>query len=601
MTTLHEQGSYPRARNAIGCSSIRAVFAFSHSLQDYPTLENLLHINCNILTLRSLFKPQFHRPLATMTGVTGHTVITDLKIQGPASIHDIALEHHTADKRHSIWKHLFRFDPAAFRSMLFLAEVHIEDLADDDLVVTDIRAGGFSGQGDGWVEQPFGNCGLWVLREKYKDNKEKAITDVDLLYGKDAVDPRPNWTLKRVPFRGDEVLAARFTIRRGTLRPKTPSPTLRMNADGKFKIVQIADTHMVTGVGVCKDAIDAEGKPLRESDADPLTVKFIGEVLDREKPDLVILTGDNVHHNVLDTQTALFKVVAPIIKRQIPWAVVFGNHDDEGKWALSRKWCFVFTNLHADKKLAGKTQMEIFQDLPYSLCQSGPANVDGVGNYYLQIIGAAPSTRPVATIYLLDSHGQIPNTAKVNGNPDYEPIKQGQVGWFWSTSQALRKSREASGDTNSFHTSIVFQHIPLPEFGDPKLIMHAGCRGEPTEGPSENTYFYDALVGAGVSAMACGHDHVNDFCALLPEEWRKKGKAGPWLYYGGCVGFGAYCEYDGKRCWRRARVWELSAGMKDEEGKGEVRTWIRVEYQKERVGEIVLMENDMVQGGAGDC
>jgi hypothetical protein len=337
MTTLHGQGSHPRARNAIGCSSIRALFAFSHSLQDYPTLENSLHNNCNILTLRSLSEPQFRRPLATMTGVTGHTVITDLKIQGPASIHDIALEHRPAAKRRCIIKHLSSLDPTASRSVVCLAEVHIENLADDDLVVTDIRGGGFPGQGDGWVERPFGNCGLWILREKYKDNREKAITDVDLLYGKDAVDPRPGWTLKKVPFRGDEVLAARFTILRSTPRLKTPSPTLRINADGKFKIVQIADTHMVTGMGVCKDAIDAEGNPLPESEADPLTVEFMGRVLDKEQPDLVVLTGDNVHHDVLDTQTALFKVVAPIIKRQIPWAAIFGNHDDEGKWALSRK------------------------------------------------------------------------------------------------------------------------------------------------------------------------------------------------------------------------------------------------------------------------
>ena len=51
---------------------------------------------------------------------------------------------------------------------------------------------------------------------------------------------------------------------------------------------------MVTGVGVCKDAIDAHGDHLPESEADPLTVHFIGKILDVEKPDLVILTGASV-------------------------------------------------------------------------------------------------------------------------------------------------------------------------------------------------------------------------------------------------------------------------------------------------------------------
>jgi predicted phosphodiesterase len=94
---------------------------------------------------------------------------------------------------------------------------------------------------------------------------------------------------------------------------------------------------MVTGVGVCKDAIDAHGKNLPESEADPLTVNFIGKVLDVENPDLVILAGDQLHHDISDSQSALFKVVAPIIKRSIPFAAVFGNHDSEGIHALPRE------------------------------------------------------------------------------------------------------------------------------------------------------------------------------------------------------------------------------------------------------------------------
>lgn len=94
---------------------------------------------------------------------------------------------------------------------------------------------------------------------------------------------------------------------------------------------------MGTGVGVCKDAIDAHGKYLPKSEADPLTVNFVGNILDTEQPHLVVLTGDQLHHDISDSQTALFKVVAPIIERFIPFAAVFGNHDSEGAHALSRK------------------------------------------------------------------------------------------------------------------------------------------------------------------------------------------------------------------------------------------------------------------------
>ena len=95
---------------------------------------------------------------------------------------------------------------------------------------------------------------------------------------------------------------------------------------------------MVTGSGICKDAIDADGNRLPESEADPLTVKFMGEVLDVEKPDLAVLGGDQLHHDILHSKSALLKTVAPFIARSIPVAAVFGNHDDEGTHALSREY-----------------------------------------------------------------------------------------------------------------------------------------------------------------------------------------------------------------------------------------------------------------------
>ena len=165
---------------------------------------------------------------------------------------------------------------------------------------------------------------------------------MDILYGIDAIDPRPHWDLIRPPLqvqaRHDTPVAS-LSIRRGGAPPKSDreKPTLRARENGKFKIFQISDTHMVTGVGVCKDAFGPDKQLLSERDADPLTVEFIGKILDIEKPDLVILTGDQLHHDIPDSQSALFKVVSPMIERSIPFAVVFGNHDSEGSWASSSK------------------------------------------------------------------------------------------------------------------------------------------------------------------------------------------------------------------------------------------------------------------------
>ena len=181
-----------------------------------------------------------------------------------------------------------------------------------------------------------------MLRSNYNLAIHQAVTDVDILFGIDAVDPRPSWTLVRPPLQLNAqpdlpVALLSLQYRTAKLRPDAPRPALRVKKDGKFKIMQISDTHMVTGVGVCKDAVDAHGQPLPESEADPLTAEFLGGILDVEKPDLVILTGDQLHHDIPDTQSALFKVIAPLIERSLPYAVVFGNHDAEGAYALSRE------------------------------------------------------------------------------------------------------------------------------------------------------------------------------------------------------------------------------------------------------------------------
>lgn len=222
-----------------------------------------------------------------------------------------------------------------------MAVVTEEELTAEDLLVMDIRVGEPSpnlSSGHAWESRP---GGIWVLRSKFSGKIDQAVTEVDILFGVDAVDPRPQWALMQTSLQLEDyskVPIARLSVLHGRVKPRPDArAALRVREDGKFKIVQISDTHMVVGVGVCKDAIDAYGENLPESEADPLTVNFMGKILDIEKPDLVILTGDQLHHNVSDSQSALFKVVAPIIERSIPFAVVFGNHDSEGIHALSRE------------------------------------------------------------------------------------------------------------------------------------------------------------------------------------------------------------------------------------------------------------------------
>ncbi|KAF2115517.1 Metallo-dependent phosphatase-like protein [Lophiotrema nucula] len=497
-----------------------------------------------------------------MTSANTYTFLTDLTINYSSPADPASSVKLSLSDWHSIEKDLY-LHQADQGARLQVTQAKPGELTSEDQVIVEVTVGKPPSVTDPeslWEGRP---GGIWIRRSEYTGEGQQAVTGIDILFGTDAVDPRPQWHLLPEPLQLDHAPSktpiARLTIRRGRPRPKLERPMLRAREDGSLKIVQISDTHMVTGVGSCNDAIDAEGKPLPESEADPLTVEFIGSILDVEKPDLVILTGDQLHHDILDSQTTLFKVVAPIIERAVPWAAAFGNHDSEGDHALSR---------HA--------QMALYQELPFSLCEPGPKDVYGVGNYYLQIYSNTMSDIPSSTLYLLDSHGQINADTQ---DPDYEAIQQSQIDWFVNTSQTLRQDRESTGSKKARHISLVYFHIPFPEFADDsKLTRIGGKRREPTEGPTINTHFYDALVQEGVAAVGAGHDHVNDFCAQI-----KDAEHSPWLCYNGGTGFGGYCSYDENRYYRRTRVWELNTSS------GTLSTWKRLEYQEQRVDQQELV------------
>jgi hypothetical protein len=231
--------------------------------------------------------------------------------------------------------------------------------------------------------------------------------------------------------------------------------------------------------------------------------------------------------------------------------------------------------------------MKLLQDVPFNLSEPGPVEVDGVGNFCIDVLGPAGLDVPVLTLYFLDSHGEIRPSWR--WKPDYWPIKQSQIDWFAENSQARRRAREEC-NANRLHLSLVFQHIPLPEFKNRDLLIQSGQRGEPTEGPSVNTNFYAALAEEGAVVFSCGHDHVNDFCALLPQQTQQNNSetthSGPWLCYGGAIGYGGYCSYGKEFYHRQARVLNFDMDA------GSLTTWMRREYNKHQVDKLQLFPRE---------
>lgn len=244
--------------------------------------------------------------------------------------------------------------------------------------------------------------------------------------------------------------------------------------------------------------------------------------------------------------------MAILAERKIPYAAIFGNHDDEG--VLSRQ-----------------AQMQLYESLPYSLCEAGPNQIDGVGNYYVEILANGNNKHSAITLYLLDTHGYSPDQTKYKG---YDWIKPNQIEWFKTAAESLKESHSHYTHT---HLNMAFIHIPLPEYRTEGNDI-VGSWNESVMAPGFNTHFKDALVEQDVKVVSCGHDHVNDYCMLSKDQ-----SAHPelWMCYAGGSGFGGYGGYGGYH--RRIRVFEVDTNQ------ARISTWKRLEY-----GDIASKIDDQI-------
>lgn len=251
----------------------------------------------------------------------------------------------------------------------------------------------------------------------------------------------------------------------------------------------------------------------------------------------------------------MFKIIEPLVKRKIPYAAIFGNHDDEG--TLSR---------HA--------QMDLYESLPYSVSEAGPNTIEGVGNYFIEIQGHS-SKHSALTLYFLDTHSYSPDEAHYRG---YDWLKLNQINWFKSTAEGLK---EAHSHYTHHHLNMAFIHIPLPEYGMPDN-ERVGNWTEPITAPAFNTHFKEALAEYDVKAISCGHDHVNDYCSLARAE--DSGEPQLWMCYAGGSGFGGYAGYNHYH--RRLRLFEIDTNM------ARISTWKRLEYGdiESRLDEQIIVD-----------
>ncbi|MGV8137242.1 MAG: metallophosphoesterase family protein [Mangrovibacterium sp.] len=281
---------------------------------------------------------------------------------------------------------------------------------------------------------------------------------------------------------------------------------LSYRLDRKFKIVQFTDVHWKAAV--------------RESDE---AAECMNRVLDEEKPDLVIYTGDHVTGEpVTEGIDALLK---PVVSRNIPFAAVLGNHDDE--FSMSRREIFDYMG-----KFPGNMTGTV-------------DGITGMTNFAIPLYQSS-SERIMTVLYGLDSNR--------------DTVEADQVAWYTRTSKDYTQKNKGIPIP-----SVAFFHIPVPEFKEAIIDPDArfyGTRKEQVACSKKNTGLFPAFKKNGdVMAVFVGHDHLNDYVVCWKEIM---------LCYGRVTGSRKTSHYNHPDGSNGARVIELTEGERGFE------SWIRL-------------------------
>ncbi|KAL8193971.1 hypothetical protein R6Q57_026213 [Mikania cordata] len=341
----------------------------------------------------------------------------------------------------------------------------------------------------------------------------------------------------------DVTFRATVPVRDGCLRVPSGSE------GSSFKVALFADLHF--GENAWTDWGPQQ---------DLKSVKVMSTVQDIERPDFVVYLGDVITANNLPIHNASLyweQAISPTRARNIPWASLFGNHDDARfEWPID--WfsssgvpqilCPYANTSRGDKcSFKGTTRLELTRDEirhnSLSYTGFGPQNLwPSVSNYVLTIV-SHDNKLPAMFMYFLDS----------GGGSYPEVISTIQSQWFHNISQEM--------NPDSSIPEIVFWHIPSKAYKK-VAARQTRCVGSMFDEPVATQ---EAEMGMmkllkkrlSVKAIFVGHNHGLDWCCPYKKMW---------LCYARHTGYGGYGTWA-----RGARILEVT----DEPFS--LKSWIRME------------------------
>ena len=284
---------------------------------------------------------------------------------------------------------------------------------------------------------------------------------------------------------------------------------LKFREDGTFRVLMMSDLQ-------------------ESSNYDPRSLRSVEILLDECQPDLVIFGGDNCHGPEIkdesDLKSFLDIFTAPLKKREIPWAHVFGNHDHDVKIDICR-------------------HQEIYESYPHCVSEHTGDDVHGKSNFMLPIYNK--NGEIALAVWGLDTNHKVDELNSLVGGGARQkiglpntPVGYGPWGmiyfdqllWYYNTSRELEKTvgKKVPG--------LLCMHIAPYEYktacANAEACVKSGSYDENLDSTPFNSGLFSLLVQRGdIKAISCGHTHMNDFDAEY---------CGIRLLWDACVGYRCY-------------------------------------------------------------
>ena len=243
--------------------------------------------------------------------------------------------------------------------------------------------------------------------------------------------------------------------------------------DGDFKVMHLTDIHI--------------GGGFMSKDVDQKALNAVAAMVTKEKPDLVIATGDIAFPVPYAAGTfnnhSGAKAFANLMESLgVYWDVTFGNHDAEAYSYFGRK-----------------AMAEFYENEEYQYClfQAGPEDVDGYGNHIIEVKNSDGII--TQAMVLIDSQAYIKDNIIESIKGTYDNIHENQVQWYEKEIARMTAENKAISEEAETVKSLAFFHIPLVEMLDGWNEFKANGYED-----TEAFKFIDGIMGEGGKVVYCG-------------------------------------------------------------------------------------------------